>query len=305
MGEPRARSRRVGWIVGALLAVVLVVYVVSAVLYVRDLDRFYEAPTPTPDGLAVSLIPFDIDTQAQGVSTEMLVFPGAELLSPDDRLLQDITIDVFAAESQTVTFDKGTVPSPVKVVIPALGVVQKYPFDTYRYALGVRAATGQPKAQIAETIPTEVTVFFDLPGWNYQPVISESRFAVGERSVTGELSRDGSTRTIAVTFILLILMFGILAIIAVVAGLRGRVAFVIGTAAWLTGALFALVSLRNSLPGNPPLGSVMDVLVYFWVIAAIMIAIGVTVVTLVVRTNDNAAADPVPDAPDQPTGSRS
>lgn len=285
-GEPESRKRRISWIVGLTLAALLCVYIASAVLYLRDLDQEYVAPTPTDNGIAISLIPFDIDTQAQVVSTEMLIFPGAELLSADRRLAQDITIDVFAAESQTITFDKGTVPSPVKVNIPALGVVQRYPFDTYRYSAGIRSATGGPKARIATTIPTEVSVFFDLAGWNYLPVAGDASFQGGERTFAGQLSRDGSTRTIAVTFILLIMMFGILAVTAVVAGLRGRLAFAIGTAAWLTGALFALVSLRNGLPGNPPLGSVMDVLVYFWVIAAIMIAIGVTVITLVVRADD-------------------
>lgn len=298
------RSRRAGWVVGLVLIALLAVYVVSAVLYLRDLDQEYVAPTPTEDGLAISLIPFDIDTQAQVVSTEMLIFPGAGLLSADRRLAEDITIDVFAAESQTVTFDKGTVPSPVKVNIPALGVVQRYPFDTYRYSAGIRTATGRPKARVTETIPTDVSVFFDLAGWNYTPAVTDDTFRGGERTIAGQLSRDGSTRTIAVTFILLIMMFGVLAVVAVVAGLRGRLAFAIGTAAWLTGALFALVSLRNGLPGNPPLGSVMDVLVYFWVIAAIMIAIGVTVVTLVARSDDTQAAQPAPHAHDQESGGR-
>ena len=46
--------------------------------------------------------------------------------------------------------------------------------------------------------------------------------------------------------------------------------------------MFALIALRNALPGHPPLGSWMDVLAYFWVIATIMVMIGVTVVSLVV-----------------------
>lgn len=297
---PNRRSgprRAANWVVGAAVLLLVVVYVTSGVLYVRDLDSTYDPPTPTPDGLAVAMVPFAIDTQTQGADTEVLIYPGADLLSPDQRLVRDITIDIFAAESKTVTFAKGTVPAPVQVNIPALGVVQRYPFDTYRYSVGVRAATGQPKARISTTIPTQLTVFFDLAGWDYEPVISNSTFAGGQRLATGVFYRDGSTRTIAVTFILLILMFGVLAVVVVIAGLRQRMPFVIGTAAWLTGALFALVTLRNGLPGNPPLGSVMDVLVYFWVIAVIMVAIGVSVVTLVVRSTESDTVQTPSDPP--------
>lgn len=282
----RSVSRRVGVVVAGILGVLVLVYVISAVAYLNGIDQNWEAPTPPADGVAISLVPYDIDTRAQFVTAEMVVIPGSDLLSADQRLTQDITVDVLTAESQTVTFDRGTVPSPVKVDIPAFGVVQRYPFDTYRYAIGFRTAIGPPKPRVSSPVPTQVAQVLDLAGWNYTRTEAPQMASPDGVSLTGELTRDGSIRTIAVTFILLIMMFGVLAVIAVVAGLRGRLTLAIGTAAWLTGALFALVSLRNSLPGNPPLGSVMDVLVYFWVIAAIMIAIGVTVITLVVRADD-------------------
>ncbi|MCB0900330.1 MAG: DUF4436 family protein, partial [Actinobacteria bacterium] len=96
------------------------------------------------------------------------------------------------------------------------------------------------------------------------------------------IDRAGGTVTIALIFIILMVMFGVLAVITVVAGWRGRLELTISTAAWLTSSVFALIALRNALPGHPPLGSWMDVLAYFWVIATIMVMIGVTVVSLVV-----------------------
>ena len=101
-------------------------------------------------------------------------------------------------------------------------------------------------------------------------------------TIDGRLDRAGGTVTIALIFIILMVMFGVLAVITVVAGWRGRLELTISTAAWLTSSVFALIALRNALPGHPPLGSWMDVLAYFWVIATIMVMIGVTVVSLVV-----------------------
>lgn len=282
--EPRGRGRLGLVVLGVLLVAVLAAYVLSAVSYLQGLDQQYEPPGTRADGVSVSLVPFAVDAIDQVVSTEVLIYPGEDLLTPDKRLIDDLTVDVFATESQTLTFDKGTIPTPAKVVIPAIGVVQRYPFDAYRFTAAVRVTKRKTGAvrSTPNVVPTDVSVFFAVPGWDFDTLLSTSGFQPEERPILGEITRDGSTRMIAVMFILLIIMFGVLAVMVVLAGRWGAVPFTIGTAAWMTGALFALVTLRNGLPGTPPLGSVMDVLAYFWVIATIMIAIGVTVVTLVV-----------------------
>ena len=42
---------------------------------------------------------------------------------------------------------------------------------------------------------------------------------------------------------------------------------------WFAALIFALLPLRLGLPGAPPLGSWIDVLVYFWVLIAVMIGL--------------------------------
>lgn len=273
-----------------LLVAVIVLAVVMAALYVSSvnayrasLDATFVPPDTQPDGVAVVLIPFDVDALAQSVPTEVVIFPGSNLLSPEGRLKRTISLDTNGKVSGTVTFERGSVPSPVRVDMPAIGVVQRYPFDSYRYDVPVRSVVERSNRStlVPNPIPLSLSVFFKVPGWSNTPIQAGRPFSSDELSVSGTISRAGSTITVVLIFVALMVMFAVLAVMAVVAGWRGRIDPGISTAAWLTGAVFALITLRNNLPGHPPLGSWMDILFYYWVIVVIMLMIGVTVVTLV------------------------
>ena len=58
------------------------------------------------------------------------------------------------------------------------------------------------------------------------------------------------------------------------------------TAALMTALLFALIPLRGFFPGQPPLGSWIDVLVFFWVELIVMICVAAVVTTILLRAKD-------------------
>jgi hypothetical protein len=142
--------------------------------------------------------------------------------------------------------------------------------------------SGEITATSAEPLPLNLHVSFKVPGWRFT---DNSPPQVGQTAAiaTGVIERSVPIIAIAVIFIILILMMGVLAVLTVVAGVRGRADLGISQAAWLTSAIFALIALRNAFPGSPPLGSWLDILVYFWVITAIMLMIGLAVVTNLIR----------------------
>lgn len=231
----------------------------------------------------MAIVPIDVDADAQVVSTEVLIFPGEQLLTPEGRLTRSISLDTYATESGTITFPQGSVPAPIRVRVPGLGLVQRYPFDSYRFSLEMRSVLepgsgADPAGQ--QAVPMSVSVHFKVPGWGYRSVLAPSGFTSETLTTQGVIRRTGGTVTIAVIFIALIVMFGVLAVVTVLSGWAGRTQLTISTASWLTSSVFALIALRSALPGHPPLGSWMDVLAYFWVIAAIMVMIGATVGTL-------------------------
>jgi hypothetical protein len=60
----------------------------------------------------------------------------------------------------------------------------------------------------------------------------------------------------------------------------------LSVASWMTALLFALIPLRGFLPGSPPLGSWIDVLVFFWVELILMLSVAAVVATILLRAND-------------------
>lgn len=280
----RHRRRLIRILTFVIIGVVLLAaYALSVRAYSASIRESFTAPPTTPNGVAVVMVPMDVDAIGQTISTQMLIFPGRNLVTPEGRLLRDISLDTYATESGTITFDAGTVPAPIRASIPALGVVQKYPFDNYEYELQIRSVVEPKVGQTInpEPIPMSLSVQFSVPGWSYTPKELPEGFSTQTVTSRGVVSRAGGTITIAMIFILLIVMFGVLSVLIVFAGWRGRPPLTVSTAGWLTSSVFALIALRNALPGHPPLGSWMDVLAYFWVIAVIMLMIGVTVVTIV------------------------
>lgn len=294
MPEPDATTRRPKngrWIVAGIAAALLLLaaYAWSVDNYKRGLDGTFVAPVPPPDAVAVQLVPYNVDAAQQFTPTELAIHPGTDLVTPEGRLRRDIAVDVFGLRSTTVTFRRGEIPTPVSIDVPVPGVVQQYPFDSYTFNVQARTVQERPNGSRANPPPLPMSLFsfFKVPGWRYTSEVSADRYSTGTHIVKGTIARDGATITIAVIFLVLMVMFAALAVITIAAALRGRVELTIGTAAWLTGAVFALVSLRNGLPGNPPIGSWMDILVYFWVIAVIMLMIGASVISLVVRGRES------------------
>jgi hypothetical protein len=55
--------------------------------------------------------------------------------------------------------------------------------------------------------------------------------------------------------------------------------------------LFALLPLRNSLPGSPPLGSWIDILKYFWVVAVVMVSLAFVMGLLLTRAKKPVEED--------------
>jgi len=56
----------------------------------------------------------------------------------------------------------------------------------------------------------------------------------------------------------------------------------------MTGLLFALIPLRGFFPGSPPLGSWMDILVFFWVELILMLSVSAVAATILLRARDTA-----------------
>ncbi len=280
------RGRRRRTVIGAVVTLVLVLAYVFAVLsYRAGFTGSLVSPTPAADRVAVVLVPASVDPASQSMSVDVLVFPGSDLLDAAGALSRDVVVTVYpTVGADTVRVAKGTRPSPGLVVVPVPGIVQEYPFDQYAWTSEVSAATTTPSGA-SRPIGVDASTFFRIPGWSER---QGAHLATRGVIVGGDVSRAGSTVAVALLFLLMMVVLALIAVAVVRYVSRGIVDLSIGIASWLTAVLFALLPLRGFFPGAPPLGSWIDILVFFWVVVVLMTCVAFTVLSLLQRAREEA-----------------
>ena len=280
-----SRNRVPRLVVGVVISVVLVAsYVFGIQSYRAGLSQALPDQSPPANGVSVVIVPEQVSPNEQELPAQVLVFPSPELLDSAGLLTQELEVRIQPALSgQTLTFPAGEPTAPQSVVLPAAGTVQEYPFDTYAFDADVQVHS--LFADSYTPLPTQASVFFRIPGWSTQDTTANAATTQGA-TLSTELMRDGSTKSIALLLLLLMVILATIAILVTGSATRGRMKLELSVASWMTALLFALIPLRGFFPGGPPLGSWMDILVFFWVELILMLSVAAVVTTILLRAND-------------------
>lgn len=143
------------------------------------------------------------------------------------------------------------------------GTETDYPFD--RYATEVQISMSGADGA---SLPVAITVFSTDPFFRTAP-----GFSVDDSpGVDFTLALRRSTPTIVYALFVIVLMLGLAAAAATAAYyvLKHRKGLLFPACSMMAAMLFALVPLRNAVPGSPPIGSVIDFASFF--IAEVIIA---------------------------------
>ena len=204
-----------------------------------------------------------------------------------------------AVDAGTLTFREGTRLSPKPVLLPAPGIIEDYPFDSYRVLTEIEvvrpdSADAPGRSTEVTAIPSKPYLSVNAPGWS-ETELERSPRALAEEEIAFRLIRSTPTITIALIFVALMAAVAVLAVLLVIATVRERFELSMATAAWMTAALFALITLRTRMPGTPPLGSWIDILVYIWVVVMLALAFSAIIVMLLSQGNrtTNPPSQPV------------
>jgi hypothetical protein len=84
--------------------------------------------------------------------------------------------------------------------------------------------------------------------------------------------RAFSTRLFAILLLILMASLAFAAGWVAILAITNRRVAEVALLGWTTSLLFALPLLRNSMPNGPPVGANIDILVYFWVLAAAIVS---------------------------------
>ena len=279
----QAKAKRFRVVVGITLFVVFALtYMLVVASYRSGFDVSFTEPTPPKNGVALVFTPIDVDARARTATGELLVFLAPELLDGEGKSKAAIDIEIHPALSgNPIKIAVGQMPSPASVTLPAPGVVQQYPYDNYEIAFATRASTTVGD-DVDVDIPTTSSVFFMVPGWHYQ-ASDTGNVATADSVVVGSVDRAGSTKMVAVLMLVLMVALAIIAVMVVQSTATGKMRLELSVASWITAMLFALLPIRGFLPGDPPVGSWIDVLVFFWVEATIMVCVALAAIGLLLR----------------------
>ena len=266
---------------GLVTAALVIAYVAVLLTYQHSLSGEFTEPQAPASALAIEIVPTQVLPAERQVRASILLFPSDEFLDAEGRLEESITVVVSPTVANTeIAFTAGRVPAPKEVVLPVSGLVQAYPFDRYDFRMSIQAHVMRNGEEIP--IPVDTGSFFRLAGWSLDSKDDISG-AVFRASASGTLTRDFSTIGIALLLLALMVIIAGLVVRVVRSVAANRMELNLFVASWITALLFALLPLRNSLPGSPPLGSWIDILMYFWVVAVVMVSLAFVTGLLLAR----------------------
>jgi hypothetical protein len=281
--EREQRQRRSRWrlvLLGG--AVVLVAYYGLVLTSMRGQDSSSvslddDAVDHPEDRITLEVDAADLDPSSGSFDVRVRPVPHGELEARNGELSRPLQLEVSAPGEQPTSFDfpANQVVDPVGASVGTTTEANAFPFDRPEVKLRFKAWSEQR----AVPIDLDMTDGTDgTDGWNL----------AGEVRSTGDVMNiqlDGRRETLTISFAIFYLA-GIVVValitVAVIGGAvaRGRVDF--EHVIWLGAMLVAIPAVRNEMPGVPPIGTAVDLFIFFpsMVIVGVALLAGVAVLAV-------------------------
>jgi hypothetical protein len=277
--KSESNVRRIAVGLGILLAVVAV-YVLSLVgvhLLAKSAPKLpaVDVSQYQKEDSIIQLRLEELKTVANRLSVNVLVTPQDSLIDPNSSVLTaDAAVRLYPeTDLGDLQYPKGKAPAQVGTTIVAHGEPGNWPFDTYTTdEISGLVFTGGYQNKVWARI--EVTGSLD--GWdvNVRRVhdAEDTENPDSRDNVVVTLHRSKGPLILDLGICLILIALPLLALWVAIPMLLGRTSFLPPFITWYGAMLFAIVPLRNFLPGNPPLGSWIDQAVVLWVLIGLVVA---------------------------------
>jgi hypothetical protein len=282
---PPARGRRRTLLVIGLLLAFLIVYGLS--LFGVHLLSKSAAPIKPPDLNAtndtVVLVRLEkLETVANRLTVKVLVIPEDNMF---DKRLDVLKTDTAVRmdppnDLGDLQYPAGKSPAQVATTIEAHGDPNNWPFDSYSTdTLSAEVLVGQGDAR--QYIPARVEVTGALDGWDVsvRHVGEASQESDRGDSVIITLHRAKGPLIFDIGICLVLFALPTLAFAVAIQIALGRRKFVPPFVTWFAAMLFAVIPIRNFLPGSPPPGAWIDQVLVIWVLMALVAAMALYMFT--------------------------
>ncbi|MCJ1688512.1 DUF4436 family protein [Rathayibacter sp. VKM Ac-2927] len=291
MIDARPRPVRRRWPVVVAVVAAALLYATVVLTYaggIRESTDGCETVIAGNDPVTVKLQPAAVNAARQRLEFQMTLVPSASLTSADGyTATETISLVTFPVDGPSVLrYPTGEVLESSTQSDYAEGIVEEWPFDSYRADLTTFAFTGEDDHQDGHehtALPTRVCLDDAVPGWQLHTVTIDHPAntvpaADGIRPLPSvEITATRSASTVAFGIVLLGLMAAtpVLVLFVAISAYTGRRKVEATLTSWIGAMLFAVIPLRNFLPGAPPVGSWIDYLVVLWVIAGLVTGLAI------------------------------
>ncbi|KKC04921.1 DUF4436 domain-containing protein [Mycobacterium nebraskense] len=268
----------------AVLAVVVTAYMLS-LFGVHWLERS-EGPLPPldlsqggGDATIVQLQVEELKPVAKHLAVNVLVYPGISAYDNRfDVLGTDVAVRLYpTSDLGDLHYPKGKAPAQLSTTVEAHGDPGNWPFDSYRTEpISADAFVGS--GDNLKKVPARVEVTGELDGWDitvnrvHDPGALPTQRGTDNGNVVITLRRAKGPLIFDLGICLVLISLPTLALLVAIPMALGRRKFLPPFATWYAANLFAIVPLRNILPGAPPPGSWIDQAIVQWVLIALVTA---------------------------------
>jgi uncharacterized protein DUF4436 len=265
----------------AIMMVVVGAYGLS--LFGVHLLQKSEGPLPPldlsqagPDETVVQIRLEELKPTTNRLTVNVLIYPGESLEDKRfDELNTDIAVRLYPPNDLgDLKYPAGKAPAQVSTTIQANGDPGNWPFDSYR-SEAISADVFVGNGADRKRLPAQVQVTGAMDGWDATTQRNSDASETGHHNTSNvivTLRRAKGPLIFDLGIILVLISLPTLALIVAIPMAMGRRKFVPPFATWYAANLFAIVPLRNILPGAPPPGSMIDQALVQWVLLALATA---------------------------------
>lgn len=221
------------------------------------------------------------------VDVDVLVIPDESLLDQFGALNTDMAVRLCpCTEFGELSYPQGQAPKVAKTSMLATGDADRWPFDTFMTkAIGADVLVGSGDSR--RFVPARVEVSGSLYGWDIHSEHSAPTPHAGhlDDNLTIKFSRSRGPLALIFGICLVLLTLPALALYAAIEMVLGKKKFQPPFSTWFAAMLFAVVPIRNLLPGDPPPGSWIDEALVLWVLIALVASMVIYVVAWARRSD--------------------
>lgn len=285
MTEPpeitRSQPRRTRvWVATSVVVVLALLYLAYAALYVATRvapapDAVLQAAVPR-GGVSVVFVPQRADPERE--STQGVI----RILVDRASITSDVEVSVYPfLDASRIQVPASESAVEREAILSLEGEVRTYPFDSYAGTVSISAtdsASGMALPVSGGILPID-----GLTGWNIDVTDAASAETISD-SVT--MTRSLTTQVTVVILGTLVLALGVIAVALAWSVAVGRKESTFGEATWLAATIFSVISVRNFMPGAPPIGAYLDALAVIPAILTLFLCMALLVVFWLVRKTD-------------------